>query len=809
MLKQEQASQGPRGYTANYEHTNASTYQNLYNSAPAQVDQYRSYTAAKAYESKTERPSPFPKLKDAGPNVPPSDDEKEQVLERARSLVLNSNDPEMQLAWAQDALLWVETVVALRERLAGDQAQRPPTPNIEHQLRVDAISIISFLAEQTHPKALFLKATWYEFGKFGYALDRKEAFQAYRRAAEKGYARAEYRIGTQYEGMQDMGKAIKHYTIGTSLGDSASNYRLGMMTLLGQHGQRQDWRLGIEQIKFAADTADENAPQGAYVYGMLLARELPNINIPDQFLPVDIEQAKLFIEKAAYLGFAKAQQKMGQAYELCLLGCDFNPALSLHYNALAARQGEPEADMAISKWFLCGFEGIFDKNEELAFTYAQRAADGGLATAEFAMGYFYEIGMYVKTDLQQAEDWYRKAANNGNKDAVGRLQSISQKQTLNKDHEQIAITRIRSQYGSKKGNRPDRFKEKPIPLAPMSEERVDMPDHSRHSQVPQGGRLSISGDVYNLPRPKSTAPYPEDDVVSGGYGGRPLSGPINPQLRPMAGPPADRPMSAFGIRPLNVNPNQDDGFRQPIRPASSMSNMSAVPQGRGTDPMNRHRVVSAGWEPQARPQSDYRQISPNRGPPPTQHQPYDNSQAGRNKLSKPGPNNYQTQPSLPQQPTQPAGRAPQDPSRGQRQPPPATQTRHEGLPSRPNIHVQSPSPHQQTDSRASLPSNGGPRQERFDQTPQNQSRMSQRPAPQTADSTQSLPARLGSAAPSNHSTQSVPARPIKQGPKSFEEMGIPVAKTEGDCVSSQLCIYYRNLANRTTVCHVNFADLMK
>lgn len=727
---------------------------------------------------KAANPSHFPPVKDAGPNVPPSDEEKEEVLERARTLVLNSNDPEMQLAWAQDALLWVESAVMLRDRTVVDQTQRPPTPKVEHQLRVDAISIISFLAEQTHPKALFLKATWHEFGKFGFALDRKEAFQGYRKAAEKGYARAEYRIGTQYEGMQDMSKAIKHYTIGTSMGDSASNYRLGMMTLLGQHGQRQDWRLGIEQIKFAAETADENAPQGAYVYGMLLARELPNINVPDQFLPFDAEQAKLFIEKAAYLGFSKAQQKMGQAYELCLLGCDFNPALSLHYNALAARQGEPEADMAISKWFLCGFEGVFDKNEELAFTYAQRAAEGGLATAEFAMGYFYEIGMYVNTDLQQAESWYRKAANNGNKDAVGRLQSISQKQTLNKkDHEQIAITRIRSQYGSKKGNRPDRFKEKPIPLPPMSEERVDMPDYNRHSQ-----RLSVSGDGFNLPRPKSTAPYPEDDVEGNGYGGRPNSGLQSSQLRPMSGPPADRPMSAFGIRPLNNTQMLDDTYRQPIRPATSMSNMAAVPQGRGNDPANRNRVVSAGWEPQQRPQSDYRQISPNRGPPSTQQQPYD-SQAGRQKLTKQAPGGYQNQAALPQPPAPSAGWAPQDPYRGQRQPP-ASQTRYDGLPAKPNIHVQGPPPAQQYDARASLPSNGGQRQERYDAMPQSQSRTAQRPAPQATNSTQSLPPRAQSAAPSTLSTQSAPARPMKEGPKSFEEMGIPVAKTEGDCVSS-------------------------
>lgn len=116
---------------------------------------------------------------------------------------------------------------------------------------------------------------------------------------------------------------------------------------------------------------------------------------------------------------------MGTAYELCQLGCDFNPALSLHYNALAARQGrvlspfwhssrtltlvgEPEADMAISKWFLCGHEGVFEKNEELAFKYAQRAASTGLATAEFALGYFYEIGMHVPTNLKEAQLWYGK-----------------------------------------------------------------------------------------------------------------------------------------------------------------------------------------------------------------------------------------------------------------------------------------------------------------------------------------------------------------------------------------------------------------
>lgn len=41
--------------------------------------------------------------------------------------------------------------------------------------------------------------------------------------------------------------------------------RLGMMILLGQHGQRQDYQLGLEYIRMAAESCDENAPQGAYV----------------------------------------------------------------------------------------------------------------------------------------------------------------------------------------------------------------------------------------------------------------------------------------------------------------------------------------------------------------------------------------------------------------------------------------------------------------------------------------------------------------------------------------------------------------
>lgn len=209
--------------------------------------------------------SPFPKLKSLPPNVPPSDEEKEKILWDARLPVLNSNDPEMQLAWGQDALAYVDAAMTHEARISEIQQARPATPQVEHQLRVDAMNVVSFLADQAHPKAEFMRGMWLEFGKFGQRQDKREAFRCYQRASERGYSRAEYRMGMQFEQSNDPMKALQHYKKGAEEGDSASNYRLGMMTLLGQAGQPQDYARGVQLLLQAAATADENAPQGAYV----------------------------------------------------------------------------------------------------------------------------------------------------------------------------------------------------------------------------------------------------------------------------------------------------------------------------------------------------------------------------------------------------------------------------------------------------------------------------------------------------------------------------------------------------------------
>lgn len=729
--------------------------------------------------------SPFPKLQNPPPNVPPSDEELETRLENARQPVLNSNDPEMQLAWAQDALMYVGTCADEAERLAAlkPQQARSSTPRIEHQLKTDAMNIVTFLADQSHPRAEFLRGMWLEWGRYGQAEDRKEAFRCYMRAADRGYARAEYRIGMFYEASQDHVKALRHYNKGIEAGDAASCYRMGMITIRGQLGQQINLPKAIDLIRRSAEGADENAAQGAYVYGMLLARQLPQFDIPENVLEYNEHLAKQNIEKAAYMKFAKAQAKMGSMYELGSFGCEFNPALSMHYNALASKQGEADADMALSKWFLVGAEGLFPKNEELAFAYAERAAATGLPTAEFALGYFNEIGMHVPVNLERAKEWYTKAAGHKNADAQARLDGLAKKQVLSKsDHENVAVNRIKSQRGSMRGQRPERFKPMQAPqMGIVQESPYDTSGPSRNSS-----RTPYPEDngppQINYVRPPSAAPYPMDDGPSGQHG-TPRLGSVPPpqgggfisssQYRPAPSPYQGemRPSSAFQLNPqLNPEnrsnsvaavPQRHYGGLAPASPGPGLRPSTAQPYD-----MRQSSAPSYGLhpnDPRARPNMGNRVAS---GPAGMQNPP------GRPGSGPPGPGH----PPHPQTFSSGAP-SPLNPSRVdlgfsapyEERPVAVDPTWREKPPRR----ARGGSDHSSArmDSTQSLPN--------FDQQPHS------RPASRTPD-----PNRKASAPPSKDAASSTakpnPPKPPGKGPKTFEEMGVPAQPQDKDCVRFDL-----------------------
>jgi TPR repeat protein len=72
--------------------------------------------------------------------------------------------------------------------------------------------------------------------------------------------------------------------------------------------------------------------------------------------------------------------------------------------------GDHEAQLALSGWYLTGSEGVIQQSDTEAYLWARKAAEHGLAKAEYALGYYTEVGIGVTPNLDEAKRWYYKAA---------------------------------------------------------------------------------------------------------------------------------------------------------------------------------------------------------------------------------------------------------------------------------------------------------------------------------------------------------------------------------------------------------------
>lgn len=114
--------------------------------------------------------------------------------------------------------------------------------------------------------------------------------------------------------------------------------------------------------------------------------------------------------QAAKLGYKFSQFRLGCAYEYGLLGCPVDPRQSIAWYSKAAVQEEHQSELALSGWYLTGSEGVLQQSDTEAYLWARKAAQAGLAKAEYAMGYFTEVGIGAPANLDDAKRWYWRAA---------------------------------------------------------------------------------------------------------------------------------------------------------------------------------------------------------------------------------------------------------------------------------------------------------------------------------------------------------------------------------------------------------------
>lgn len=196
-------------------------------------------------------------------------------------------------------------------------------------------------------------------------------------------------------------------------------YRIGLANMNGELGQSVNTKEAVKWFARSVEAATPEYPEAVYKLANLYITGVHNI------IFVDYDYSVSLLNQAAEMGYAPAALKLGECYEYGKLNCQPDPALSIHYYTLAAERGDRDACFALTAWYLVGSPNILPQSDEKAYIWAMRAAELGLAKAEYAIGYFSERGIGCEKNTAIAIDWYQKATKHGDIRARDRLQVIS------------------------------------------------------------------------------------------------------------------------------------------------------------------------------------------------------------------------------------------------------------------------------------------------------------------------------------------------------------------------------------------------
>lgn len=307
---------------------------------------------------------------------------------------------------------------------------------------MQAHKIVKKLAGTGYAPAMFYLASNYGSGGLGLEVDYEKAYELYYKSATKGdHAESAYRTAVCNEigagTKRDPQRAMLWYRKAAKLGDVSAMYKLGMIALNGLLDQRQSFQEGVMWLQRAVENADEDNPHAVHELGLLYERadqypgnrsaiivDAGGKQSTSRILDKDEKKAFELFLRAAKLGYPPSQFRLGCSYEYGTLGCPIDPKRSIAWYSRAAEKGEPESELALSGWYLTGSSGVLVQSDTEAYLWAKRAAEKGLSKAEYAVGYYTEVGIGVKPNLDEAKRWYFKAAAQRHPKALARLQEI-------------------------------------------------------------------------------------------------------------------------------------------------------------------------------------------------------------------------------------------------------------------------------------------------------------------------------------------------------------------------------------------------
>ncbi|KAI9264588.1 hypothetical protein EDC94DRAFT_605632 [Helicostylum pulchrum] len=284
---------------------------------------------------------------------------------------------------------------------------------------------IGAVGHNTDGDAQFLLANCYGVGGLGLRVDRERAFSLYIHASKQNHIESTYRAAVCYEigvgTKRDYNRAMVFYRKAANLSHVASMYKLGVILLRGFCGQVVNIRESIAWLQRAASLASTQNPHALYVLSLFQFMEEFSDNAA---LIADIPYALELLHEAAQLEYLPSQVKLGELYEV---GgpVEVDDALSVYWYTRAAEQGNADAALALSSWYLTGSSGILPQSDREAYLWARKAASSQFADRWTIAKAYFLIGIYVDRGIginqkskEEARIWFKKSAALGHKGAV-------------------------------------------------------------------------------------------------------------------------------------------------------------------------------------------------------------------------------------------------------------------------------------------------------------------------------------------------------------------------------------------------------
>lgn len=338
-------------------------------------------------------------------------------VDEYRSRIKADPDPEAQFNFAK---YLIEAAKKISSSASGDEKS---AKKYRDALLAESLKLIKRLATQgagvgkpAYADAQFFLANCLGNGSLGLQVDHEKAYNLYVQASKQNHSSATYRTAVCNEvgagTRRDHARAVLFYRKASALGDTAGMYKLGMILLNGLLGQQKNAKDAVAWLKRAASQADEDNPHALHELG-LLYEKAPGPGQPGSLsglAPYDLAQARELFTQAGQFGYPPSQFKLGTCYEYGSLTCPVDPRRSIAWYTRAAERGDAESELALSGWYLTGSEGVLKQSDSEAYLWARRAANKGLPKAEYAVGYYSEVGIGVKTDTEEAKRWYMRAA---------------------------------------------------------------------------------------------------------------------------------------------------------------------------------------------------------------------------------------------------------------------------------------------------------------------------------------------------------------------------------------------------------------